>query len=143
MNSHRPMVNYISVLLVIVFIFSGCVFGDKVVPPQKIAGKANTFYLEKSKSGELITSVIVSDPPFTFCPEWKIISQKSIPIDNFIIKVGDVPDGFVQIVPDSNTRFIPKSNREYCIVILTNIISGDGKERWYSIMPMSTCWIAE
>ena len=54
---------------------------------------------------------------------WKIVATYPMPVDEFSVQIGVVPDGFKQLVPEPQECFIPKVASEYSIVIITDNIN--------------------
>lgn len=51
---------------------------------------------------------------------WEIIARKPISANDFELTIGEVPDGFEQVIPSPEHRFIPISGKDYNFNIETD-----------------------
>ena len=50
---------------------------------------------------------------------WHIKATKPIPAKGLRVTIGNVPNGFEQVVPGQSTRFVPVLHSEYLVEIIT------------------------
>jgi hypothetical protein len=110
----------------------GCV-GDKVIYTVPSANKANTFVFSEKHWGGKVMSVYVLKHPSQIV--WKVEATRNIPVRDFSVTVGVVPDGFKQTIPAYPSKFSPNKGEEYIIEINCDF--------WPSADSIGTAWIAQ
>jgi len=116
-------------LITICFVISchGCI-GDPIYGPEKVKGVPNTFrpprnplsFLHpKTINGDIVLWVQVGVRKRTL---WKIKANRDIPVSDFQVTVGKVPEGFEQLIPKPPKKFKPIPGEEYHILIYTEIM---------------------
>ncbi|MHC4476437.1 MAG: hypothetical protein ACYTEL_12365 [Planctomycetota bacterium] len=53
-------------------------------------------------------------------PLWEIIARKPVKANGFVLTIGQVPDGFDQVIPAAGQIFMPVSGKEYRLEIETD-----------------------
>ena len=67
---------------------------------------------------------------------WKIEATADVPLKGFSVTVGDVPDGFKQIVPTPPGKFHPNKGEEYLIDI-------QGRNLWPNADIFGKIWVEQ
>ena len=105
----------------------GCV-GDPMYGPEKVKGIPNTFrpprnplsfLYPKTINGDTILWVEVGVRKKTL---WKIKATCDIPVSDFQVTVGKMPEGFEQLIPELPNIFEPIPGEEYYILIYTKVM---------------------
>ena len=124
-------------LLCLTLVISGCIIGDRITSPLKVSGKPNTFKHNPRSLNEKILTVEVLHLNRALRSDtlvWKIEAKREIPAWGFTVTVGQVPDGFDQVIPTPLKKFRPVLGEEYIIFIGT---------KPSSVHAQPTLWIAE
>lgn len=124
-------------LLCLTLVISGCIIGDRITRPLKVSGKPNTFKHNLRSLNEKILMVEVLHFNRALRSDtlvWKIEAKHEIPAWGFTVTVGQVPEGFEQIIPTPLKKFRPVPGEEYIIFIGT---------KPSSVHAQPTLWIAE
>jgi len=136
-NSRVPLIQCILLSSFLAVSLSGCLIRPDV-DPEKLTAPPNTFapgsdFIEVKKVFVVeVWDDLDSGPTLV----WKIESKFGVPAKNFTITVGEVPDGFVQTIPETNGRFPLVRGRKYRIMIWT--------DHWPTgVDPRGTMWVAE
>lgn len=112
-------------LVIILAVVSGC--GDRVIAPRMIRKKPVTFEPGDWAFGEKTTMVeVIEFFDNGYSIVWKIKAKDAVPSYGFKVEVGNVPDGFEQVVPIPSKKFTPISGKEYRITIMTDRLSPRG-----------------
>lgn len=138
MISKRYFSQFTCALLLFCLILAapGCI-GDKVSFPKKVKALPNTFKHDLRGLGEKVEKVQVyrsSDPLKPSELVWQINATCDVPAAHFVITVGQIPDGFEQIIPTPPEKLYLVPSEEYAITIHTNLTS---------VHAMGTYWTAE
>jgi len=114
----RAFLKLICVFCVIHFIFlQGCIPGDKMIFPIKAEDYPNTFRLsERNWNGRVIYVKVFNRDKSEVL--WHIRAKNDKPIKDFVVTVGEVAEGFEQVIPAANKRFILVRGNEYLIEIM-------------------------
>lgn len=115
---------------------SGCI-GDRITRPVRVKGVPNTFKHNPQGLGEKVITVKVlhfNRRSKSDTLVWKIEATREIPGWGFSATVGQVPDGFEQIIPVPPKKFRPVPGEEYIIYI---------GARPASVHAQPTLWTAE
>jgi hypothetical protein len=121
-------------LLAVVVLLIGC--DPHAILEKRVKCVTNAFRLKYAKSCDKILSVSISTQGTNV---WEIRATKDIPAKGFIVSVGEVPEGFEQIVPVSPERFQPVRGTRYAIFIKTSLNTGPNA----SVHRVPFFWIAE
>ena len=116
----------------------GC-FGDPVFTPEKVKALPNTFkpvrnplsFLHFKASEDKVLWVTVEDRTKRV---WEIKAISDIPVSDFQVTVGNVPEGFEQLIPEPPEKFVPIAGRQYTIYIHTIFMDIPGPRTAF-IMP--------
>ena len=113
---------FLYLFIVFSIILPGCIIGDRITSPLKVSEKPNTFKHTLRSLDEKVLMVEVLHLNQTLRTDtlvWKIKAKRKISGRGFTVTVGQVPDGFEQIVPSPPTKFHPVPGEEYIIFIGT------------------------
>ena len=114
------------ILLITAFSITGCP-QTRLVYPENISH--NTFKLSEQWTGKYITSITVFDKQenneLSHEPVWVIKATEQIPAEKFVFLVGNIPNGFEQVVPDSHEKFEPVDEQEYYIMVTIEPVEDD------------------
>jgi len=106
----------------------GCVM-DQAVCPIKVKHLPNSFKARPLCLGDEVVSVEVSKckvaqptAPEDWEVVWLINAVRRVPVSGFIVTVGEIPEGFEQVVPLVPERFSPTLGEEYSVRIDTDCI---------------------
>jgi hypothetical protein len=69
----------------------------------------------------------------TLC--WHIKATKPVPAEGFGVTIGNVPNGFKQVVPKQNMPFVPILNSDYLVEIITTNRNVHYLTWWYPGSP--------
>jgi hypothetical protein len=143
------MKRFVKILLFLILFYLaiscwGC-FGDPVFTPEKVEALPNTFkpvrnplsFLHFKASEDKILWITVEDRTKRV---WEIKATRDIPVSDFKVTVGNVPEGFEQLIPKPPEKFVPVPGEKYAIHIHTKFMDDSGPRTAF-IMP--TFWIAE
>lgn len=106
--------------------FAGCVINP--IPfygPDKLESQPNTFKITRklfflySKADEDIITGVSVEESTEEVKVWEIKAVRDIEVTNFKVTVGEVPEGFEQVLPEPNEKFMPVQGRGYLIYIHT------------------------
>lgn len=131
------LVKYVSLSFFVVTSISGCLIRPDV-DPKLLLAPPNTFsvgnYLIEVKKVHVfqVWDYVNSDSKLL----WKIESKCGVPAKNFTITVGEVPENFIQTIPDKNKKFRLIRGQKYRIMIWTDHWPG-------GVSPRGTIWVAE
>ncbi|HML76654.1 MAG TPA: hypothetical protein PKB02_19335 [Anaerohalosphaeraceae bacterium] len=79
-------------------------------------GVLNTFeFSEKNWDGK-VNFIKVFDSTYSKTL-WHIKAIREIQTKNFYVKIGEVPDGFEQVLPSDDTPFLPVQGKKYILLI--------------------------
>ena len=121
--------NFIRILLVLVsagcvFVFTGC-FGDYYTrgKVKTVQSHSNTFALVPVYKNEKVLAIsVIKNVGKGLFPEnvWLIEAVESVPVKNFTVTIGKVPEGFEQLNPSPDCTFIPIRGEKYSMHIATD-----------------------
>ena len=122
---------------ILVLSLSGCLIRPDV-DPKHLSDPPNTFsvgsdLIEVKKVHVVeVWDYLNSDSKLV----WKIESKSGVPAKNFIITVGEIPENFIQTIPEKNIQFRLTRGKKYRIMIWTDHWPPD-------VEPSGTVWVAE
>jgi hypothetical protein len=104
-------------LALIAMLINVCGCGDKVIVPNRLDDPSNTFGLSEKRWGGHITEVKVwKDSPQGEIL-WELRPTRRVPVTGFTVTIGDIPEGFVQVIPSPPEKFRPVPGNTYWIGI--------------------------
>jgi hypothetical protein len=109
------------VLVCLTMAATGCI-GDKISIPVQVESAPNTFRHDVRGWGERIVKVEVWERDGNV-PVWQINATRDVYAADFVVTVGQVPDGFEQVIPPHHQKFSLVRGKEYFINIHTNLTS--------------------
>jgi hypothetical protein len=104
-----------AVFLLIIFCLSSC---RTLIYPVRVA--RDTFILNDETIGERVVTVTVfkQDALSELSqPVWQIEAEDDVPVKGFKVTVGDIPEGFRQLIPEQTRRLELENGRGYRIAI--------------------------
>ncbi len=114
------------ILSIIILSITGCP-QTRFVYPENISH--NAFKLSEQWAGKYITSIAVFDKQANneLSPEpvWVIKATEQVPAEELIFLIGSIPNGFEQVVPDSQEKFEPVDGQEYDIMVMIEPVEND------------------
>ena len=132
MSKQYCLKKFILVILVAQIVFcQGCPIGDRVRFPIKVKDAPNTFAISKEDWGGDISYVKV----FRGKVVWHIKAVEKVPVKNFQVCVGEIPEKFEQLVPTGQRKFMPVSGEQYILEIEKSIPD--------AAFPFGSIWIAD
>ena len=126
--------------------FCGCVIDpEPFYSPEKLKGQPNSFkiphqlfFLYSKADEDKIQGISVEDRTEK-AKVWDIKAISDIPVPDFKVTVGEVPEGFEQLIPKLPEKFVPIPGRKYTIYIHTKF--ADNHKYSPHIGPFS--WVTE
>jgi hypothetical protein len=85
--------------------------------PYTPESNRSIFKLPETISGEKVKAVLITDDSNNIL--WHIDSTKDVPVEQFSVIPGKVPQCFIQSIPPESQVFVPQIGKEYTIHIVT------------------------